>query len=795
MRRIIAILFVLLAWALHPIGGTEFHLATDGTTDYTIVLPSEPSAVQRTAAEELASFLNQVTGAQFPILSENNVTDNKKLLVIGPSALSTELLAGAEAEPEETIGYDGIILQPVDDILIFSGHPKRGPLYAVYTFLEDYVGCRWWTSTESTIPSKPTLDVEVTPQRYAPKVISREAYYLDPLRKGEGGIFSARTKMNGEHNPVPPEFGGHETFSMSVHTFFPILPPGDYFDEHPDWYALVGGKRQKENCQLCLTNPEMKEVFIRNTLEILAKNPNSKIISVSQNDWGGWCQCEQCQKLVDENGSQAGPLITFVNEVAEAVEKEYPDVLVETLAYQDTRFAPTKVRPRDNVVVRLCSIEYSFLTPFIDGGPYNQSFTDCIEKWSAISKNLYIWDYVTNFNSYLLPHPNLQVLAPNIRYFVDHHAIGIFEQGDAGCAAGDFVRLRNWIISKLLWNPDLDPSVLEEEFLTGYYSPRVGALLRRYLDVLKQSALESNILLRCYHDCTSDWLSPEALVEATKLMDQAIAAAEEDEQQDPVRYAGLVKKVMRESIPIRLSWIREWQDYNAAVALRGIPSPIQGTAIDYFNELRTALDENDVQSHREWGSKEAMDRWLDNLRHLVDAPRVDPPKEVEGLPVDTWFDAQEFKFLLIRADWNVFIENDSNASNMYCARMPGDHSDWSIACYTGHAAELRSPAGLEPDENGRVRGRVLLYARCDAPEDGADKAAADKVTLTAGVLDELTGKVVCEKSFSSSELAGNDYKVFDLGTFQLGYGIQIWSAPVKDASPNVYIDRIVIIRE
>ena len=59
-------------------------------------------------------------------------------------------------------------------------------------------------------------------------------------------------------------------------------------------------------------------------------------------------------------------------------------------------------------------------------GESNRAFRKDIEDWGRISHQLYIWDYVTNFHGYLLPHPNYHVLAPNIRYFVDRGAVGIF---------------------------------------------------------------------------------------------------------------------------------------------------------------------------------------------------------------------------------------------------------------------------------------------------------------------------------------------------------------------------------
>ncbi|MBO7722520.1 MAG: DUF4838 domain-containing protein, partial [Thermoguttaceae bacterium] len=583
-----------------------------GITDYSIVLPETPTAVQQTAAEELASFLNQVTGTDFPILSESQIEekakDKQKLLVIGPGKRSKQLLASVGAEPEETLGQDGIILHTAGQSIVFSGHPDRGMLYAVYTFLEDYVGCRWWTRTESTIPNIQRLDITPPDLRYQPTFCWRDTSYLDVRQGEEGGIFCARRKINGP--PVPPQYGGYVTICLGSHTFCLILPPKDFFDEHPDWYALVDGRRLKDNGQLCLTNPEMKQEFIRSVLRILDENPETKIISISKNDCGGWCQCPECQRLVDENGSQSGPLITFVNDVAEAVEKEHPDVVVETLAYLSTRFAPAKARPRDNVLIRLCAIGNSFLTPVEEGGN-NQSLVEQIEKWSGIAKQLFVWDYVTNFSNYMLPHPNLQVLAPNIRFYARNHAVGIYEQADSWCAAGDFVRLRCYLISKLMWNPSLDQREIENDFLTGYYSPAVGSLLRQYLDLITETAVRSDINLSCYMETTYDWLDTAALVKATELMNRAIAAAEEDQRREPERFAGLADKVRRESIPIHLTWLLDWKKRQDDLTRQNIPSPVPGGE-EYFEEFRTLLEKNNVDCAKE-GKTAQFQEWLNNL--------------------------------------------------------------------------------------------------------------------------------------------------------------------------------------
>jgi len=180
---------------------------------------------------------------------------------------------------------------------------------------------------------------------------------------------------------------------------------------------------------------------------------------------------------------------------AEEIEKEFPLVFVETFAYQYTRKAPSKVRPRANVLIRLCSIECSFLQP-LEGSQENAPFAGDLAAWGRIaSGNLFGWDYVTSFSSYMLSHPNLRVLGPNIRTFVKNGATGLFVQGDALCSAGDFVRLRHWVLSHLLWNPDLDEGRLIDTFLCGYYGEKTGAALKRYLDFVHDRAEHSGVYL------------------------------------------------------------------------------------------------------------------------------------------------------------------------------------------------------------------------------------------------------------------------------------------------------------
>ena len=311
-----------------PIGAADktLSITSRGKTDYVIVTPVEPAPPVQTAAKELQEHLAEVTGATLEILPEDKAPADAKQVLVGPSQRARKLLPGVDPAK---LGHDGIVMKTVGRDIVLLGRPPRGTLYAVYTFLEDVVGCRWWTSTESFVPKKPDLSVPALDVNYAPRIRSREAYYRDAFN----GRFAARSKCNGHFTRCGPEFGGHYRFAGFVHTFYLLLPPKKYFKVHPEWYSLIDGKRTTERAQLCLTNEEMRKELVKNALKRLKNTPGAGLISVSQNDWQGQCQCNNCKAIDDAEGSPSGSMLRFVNAVAAEIEPEYPHVLVETLAY------------------------------------------------------------------------------------------------------------------------------------------------------------------------------------------------------------------------------------------------------------------------------------------------------------------------------------------------------------------------------------------------------------------------------------------------------------------------------
>ena len=736
---------------------TGLTLTKDGRSSYVIVLSNQATAPEQTAARELQDHLQQVTGAKLPIRREGDVDKNAAQIVVGVSDRIKRLLPDARLAD---LGPDGIFIKTVGDKLVLAGSPPRGTLYAVYTFLEDVVGCRWWTSTESTIPKRPTLEIPELDKVYAPPLISRETFYRDAFNCP----FAVRLKLNGHFMRIPGEYGGHITINGWCHTFFHVLPPSEYFADHPEWYSEIEGKRSAEHTQLCLTNHAMRQEFVRVALERLRAEDDPRIISVSQNDWGGRCQCAECKALEDHTESPAGPLIDFVNAVAEEIEKEFPQVLVETLAYQYTRVAPKQIKPRHNVLIRLCSIECSFSQP-LGSGPQNEKFRQDMEQWSAVAPQLYVWNYVTNFANFLLPHPNMPALGEDIRFFVKHKTLGLFEQGDAYSTTGDFIRLRTWVLAHLLWDPSLDQEALVREFVEGYYGPAAPHLLA-YLDLLHEAVEKSGARLGCFTRDTSSWLALEVLNEATRLFDRAAEAVADD--------PGLTERIRRERLPLDHVWLNRYRPLRREAKRLGVE--FRGPE-DPAVACREWIDASKRFGNRFYGEQRPFDQYAENLARRFRPPAATPDL-CKNLPKEDWIDIQDNHFRLHGlGTWASYVD-DENASDKAAARMPGGHSQWAV----------QYP--LPDDFSDEGPWRVHVFVRCDAqPEKGR--------AMQIGLYDNSTRKIIAGRDVAIEESAAKQYRPFDLGVHELRRSMYFWVAPRSnpDEVQAVYVDRILLVRQ
>lgn len=786
-----------------PVQG-QIVLSTQSTAKISIVTPDKPTKVEETAARELKEHLDLVTGGAFDIVPFHRHQRNNPAIYVGDMPQSRQLAGGLDPG---ALGYDGIVMKTVGKDLVLLGHPKRGTLYAVYSFLEDVVGVHWWDADERFIPNKPDLTIPALNVTYVPKLMSREAHY----RIAFDGVFcarlkqnnSSRTRMNGKRPVIAPEYGDNDHFifykgrGSILHSFFEIIPPNVYFEKHPEWFSLINGKRTHTLSQLCLTNPEMRKEFVKNAKELLRNDPTAKFISITQNDWHGPCQCAKCTAIDEANGqTHSGSLLDFVNYVAEEIEKEFPDVFIETLAYQYTRQAPTKIRPRKNIVIRLCSIECFFLKP-LEEDERNADFVRDVKQWSKVADRLFIWNYVTTFPSYMIPHPNMRGLVPDLRFFVKNNAVGLFEQGDAFCTAGDFVRLRNWVLSRLMWNPDLDEKELYNEFMDGYYGKEIGAIFKEYLKLIHDQAYKANPPLKCFFTEVSQWLDYKTYAKAVELMDRAQAVAERLEKSDPVTYGGIVLKVRRERIVIDHIGLLYYGHWQRDAKRLNLPSCVPADPVEAAKKLIVLWKELKVETWREFTTPKQFDQYC---RDLLIQCQIQKdicnmtPSELKSddftkkLVPGTFVDFQELDMILRRQGIWTNLTPDKAASNKWSASMPATHRVWAIhQPIPDYLFQLKSASGTKESK----KFHVYAFARAEA-----DQALSNGDAYSVGIYNPGTNRHTGKKTIPLSQAGRDQYKLIDLGAHELVPGDYFWiSPPGRKDMKSVLLDRVVIVRE
>ena len=449
--HIVIVLFSLAAWHSANIAlADELVLAENGKSAYRIVVADKASPATKHAAEELQKYLGEISGVKLPMVSDQQPAGPKEIL-LGDNVHFRALKTGIDIA---SLGKEGYVIRTIGNNLVIAGGPVRGALYGVYGLLEDHLGCRWFTPEVSRIPKTSRLALGAIDERQIPPLEYRDVHLAD-CRDAD---WCARNRINAGSS-LGKERGGQVSFGggLFVHTFNHLVPPEKYFDKHPEYFSLVNGERLKNHTQLCCTNPDVIRICTDGVREAMRKDPNGTAYSVSQNDWDSHCQCPACQAVAAREGSQMGPVLQLVNRVAEAVEKEFPDKVVETLAYRWTRKPPQHMRPRPNVIIRLCSIECCFSHPLATcDSRQNKAFRSDVEAWSKIASRLWVWDYATDFWAYLLPFPNQRVRGPNIRFYVKNHVTGIFEQDNGQSVESELAALGGYITAKCLWNPRYD---------------------------------------------------------------------------------------------------------------------------------------------------------------------------------------------------------------------------------------------------------------------------------------------------------------------------------------------------
>ena len=531
MKRILCVFCAVCLLVCFPLTGraTDEKVLHSPGSVCSVVVAQNASPQERYAAETLARYLRRITG-QSPAV----VTDDAP-------ARGAEIAVGStNRDADEDLPDGGYRICFAGDTLCIRGGGNKGALNGVYAFLRTFCGCRWYTKDDVLVPQSDVIavpaDVDLT---YAPYFEYTDTDWLSvfdaefDLANGITGGYGK--SLSAEQGGSVPYLNG---FCHTLSTRF--CARDKYFDEHPEYFALHGGKRTPN--QLCLTNPDTLRIVTEEVLDVLRTryDPDAglQIVSLTQDDNGDYCECPACRAIDDLNGSHAGTNVTFANAVADAVKAAgYDNVAIDTFAYQYTRKTPIAVVPRDNVIIRLCSIECCFCHTLDDPDcKENRDFMQDLRDWGKICKRIYIWDYTTNYWETACLYPDFGVLQRNIQIFYENNAKGVFEEGNAGedCYV-EFGDLRCYLLARLMQDPYLDYDAEMRGFLDAYYGAGGKAVYNFLQRTIEKAGASRTAHLGTFPDstktltrfteadvayCDAQWEKAKAETAGTKYLDR-----------------------------------------------------------------------------------------------------------------------------------------------------------------------------------------------------------------------------------------------------------------------------------
>jgi hypothetical protein len=435
---------------------------------------------------ELRSYLEKIIGR--PVRVADRVDGvSFKILVGGKATLETARLLGVEIEEHlwGELSAEGYILEASEHGILLAGKTELALFYAVAGFLEQ-VGVRWFMPGEIG---------EVLP-RTASLVVGHVSAMSEPAFQWRwlgGGIWARRNGMN-----VEVDCGGELRTKWFGHTYSRLVTPSKYYTRHPEYFALVKGRRDfSEHAQLCTSNPAVAAAVAQEIAAIREAEPALKMVSLDPMDTRAFCECPRCVGL-DEAGKFAHNrftrrLILFHSAVSGLLRLTYPELLIKSHAYQSYAAPPLdrSTRLDDNSVIQLCRFmchNHALTDPHC---PYNVAYNKYLQGWNAISRKVALYEYYYKVSWLELPWPVLHTVRQDIAYLSKRGVFGIASQYAENHGSNGLVY---YVLARLLWDPDQDVDALLEDFYTKFYAEAAGPM-RDYYQALEEGAIASDVHL------------------------------------------------------------------------------------------------------------------------------------------------------------------------------------------------------------------------------------------------------------------------------------------------------------
>jgi hypothetical protein len=259
------------------------------------------------------------------------------VVVVGPAgAIGRDLGLAAGVPLQDPQSYSiRTVSRDGRPILILAGGGREGALYAVYAYLAE-LGWRWYSPGKSGVVAPATL---AEPKLDSWRLTSTPDFPVfrgflaaaESLESNDMFLWMARNRVNSwayrqRTYGLMKKLGFR--FVTGGHIMEDILAPDapqpngrSLFEEHPDWFPEVDGKRLRANAakyQFCVSNAAATNYVANRVTELVGKDwkwtdfQNAWMLDT----WAGWCQCSKCRAL----GNDADRYLYFLGRVRAAID-------------------------------------------------------------------------------------------------------------------------------------------------------------------------------------------------------------------------------------------------------------------------------------------------------------------------------------------------------------------------------------------------------------------------------------------------------------------------------------------
>lgn len=506
------------------------------------------------AACELQRYLQKMTGQEFPLLDDDEAPPPGDLILIGgptsnKAARTLAPLLGIRRTDLQGLGPEGYLLQsaPLQGrrALLIAGGSRVGTLYGVYDFLHR-LGVRWYAPGEANeeVPRRPWDGLPELDIREEPAFLLRGFHAWEDRGDEDFLLWMARNRLNywcveqsqkpllhkvgillagGGHiltfrylNPKAPYPYDHPLFigdEGKPQDPYPLSPDYrsdankdgvlSYFEAHPEWYGLHGGKRSDNirgdgGDNFCTSNEGALREWMKNAIADLAEGNyrDADIINAWTLDGGRWCECPSCIAL----GTPTDRNLLLVHRFAQEIKKAQAEGRVQRrvrllfLVYADVLAPPTRPLPKDfdyeMCIATFFPIVRCYVHTLDDPRcPTNSRYHQALHKWAFDPDRHYrgqicIGEYYNVSGYKCLPLCLMTTMRHDIPYYHRLGARYFHYMHVTTCNWGNKA-LTNWQMARQLWDPQTDCEALWRDYFEGRYGP-AGPLMRRFYEGLER---------------------------------------------------------------------------------------------------------------------------------------------------------------------------------------------------------------------------------------------------------------------------------------------------------------------